>query len=52
MNWQDLDVHHIGIVVKDIDEAKKPYEEVFGLKVDAKFNVDVFFSKSCVFTAK
>ena len=45
MNWQDLDVHHIGIVVKDIDEAKKPYEEVFGLKVDAKFNVDVFSAK-------
>ena len=45
MNWQDLDMHHIGIVVKDIDEAKKPYEEVFGLKVDAKFNVDVFSAK-------
>ena len=27
MNWQDLDVHHIGIVVEDIDEAQKLYDK-------------------------
>lgn len=45
MNWQDLDVHHVGIVVEDIEKAKKPYEEVFGLEVVEKFDVDAFSAK-------
>ena len=28
----DLQVHHIGIVVDDIDRAKEVYEKWFGLK--------------------
>lgn len=45
MNWQDLDVHHIGIVVDDIEKAKKPYEEVFGLEVVEKYDVEAFSAK-------
>ncbi len=37
-----LQVHHIGVVVKDIDEGKKSYEEVFGCKEMARFVVDAF----------
>jgi methylmalonyl-CoA/ethylmalonyl-CoA epimerase len=45
MNWQDLDVHHIGIVVDDIEKAKKPYEELFGMEIKTVFNVEVFSAK-------
>jgi methylmalonyl-CoA/ethylmalonyl-CoA epimerase len=45
MEWKDLEVHHIGIVVENIDEAKKPYEEVFGLEVVEKFDVEPFAAK-------
>jgi methylmalonyl-CoA/ethylmalonyl-CoA epimerase len=45
MNWQDLEVHHIGIVVEDIEKAKKPYEEIFGMKVKMELNVDAFAAK-------
>ena len=45
VNWQDLEVHHIGIVVADIEEAKKPYEEVFGLEIKEAFGVEAFSAK-------
>jgi len=45
MNWNDLEVHHIGIVVEDIEKAKKPYEEVFGLEVVQVFDVEAFAAK-------
>lgn len=45
MNWKDLAVHHIGIVVADIEEAKKPYEAVFGLEVVQVYDVEAFSAK-------
>ncbi len=45
MNWRDFEVHHIGIVVDDIEEAKKTYEQVFGTQVQAAFNVEAFSAK-------
>ena len=45
MDWKDLDVHHIGIVVDDIETAKKPYEDVFGLEVVEVFDVEPFAAK-------
>nr|HID59709.1 methylmalonyl-CoA epimerase [Desulfobacterales bacterium] len=45
MDWKDWQVHHIGIVVEDIDEAKKTYEEVFGLEVVNVFDVEAFSAK-------
>ncbi len=45
MNWKDLDVHHIGIVVEDIDKAAQVYKDVFGLYVMNVFDVDVFSAK-------
>lgn len=45
MNWQDLKVHHIGIVVDDIDKAKKPYETVLGMEVVQVYDVDAFSAK-------
>ncbi|MBC8394676.1 MAG: VOC family protein [Deltaproteobacteria bacterium] len=45
MDWKDLEVHHIGIVVDDIETAKKPYEDVFGLEVVEVFDVEPFAAK-------
>ena len=45
MEWKDLEVHHIGIVVDNIEAAKKPYEEIFGLGVVEKFDVEPFAAK-------
>jgi len=45
MDWKDWEVHHIGIVVEDIEKAKKPYEEVFGLEVVNIFDVEAFSAK-------
>ena len=45
MNWQDFEVHHIGIVVEDIEKAKKPYQEVFGMEVKDAFGVEAFSAK-------
>jgi methylmalonyl-CoA/ethylmalonyl-CoA epimerase len=45
MDWKDWEVHHIGIVVDDIEKAKKSYEDVFGLEVMDVFDVDVFAAK-------
>ena len=45
MNWNDLAVHHIGIVVDNIDEAKKPYETVFGMEVVQVYDVEAFAAK-------
>jgi methylmalonyl-CoA/ethylmalonyl-CoA epimerase len=45
MNWQDFEVHHIGIVVDDIEKAKKPYEEVFGMEIKTVFDVEPFAAK-------
>ncbi|MGA2403012.1 MAG: methylmalonyl-CoA epimerase [Syntrophobacteraceae bacterium] len=45
MNWQDFEVHHIGIVVEDIEKAKKPYEEIFGLEIEAVLDVEAFGAK-------
>ncbi|GAB4267814.1 MAG: methylmalonyl-CoA epimerase [Deferrisomatales bacterium] len=43
----NLDVHHIGIVVDDIDRAKKTYEDVFGLQETARFTVEAFQAEVC-----
>ena len=46
MDWKkDLKMHHVGVVVEDIEKAKKPYEDVFGLEVVAVFDVEPFAAK-------
>jgi len=45
MNWDDLSVHHIGVVVADIEEAKKPYEAVFNMEAVQMFDVKAFSAK-------
>jgi methylmalonyl-CoA/ethylmalonyl-CoA epimerase len=45
MKWQDLKVHHIGIVVEDIDKAKRPYETVLGMEVIQVYDVEAFAAK-------
>ncbi len=45
MNWKDFAVHHIGVVVADIEEAKKPYETIFGMEVVKVFDVEAFSAK-------
>lgn len=42
MNWKDLAVHHIGIVVADIEAAKIPYETIFGMQPVKIFDVEAF----------
>jgi methylmalonyl-CoA/ethylmalonyl-CoA epimerase len=42
-----IDVHHIGVVVGDIDEAKKMYESVFDMKEKGRFIVDAFNAEVC-----
>ncbi len=44
----DLAVHHIGIVVDDIDRAKGVYEKAFGLKIKGRYVVDEFKAE-CAF---
>jgi len=44
----NLEVHHIGIVVDDIDRAKQVYENPFGLKVKGRYVVDEFKAE-CAF---
>lgn len=45
INWKDLAVHHIGVVVADIEEAKKPYETIFGMHIVQVFDVEAFSAK-------
>jgi methylmalonyl-CoA/ethylmalonyl-CoA epimerase len=44
----DLQIHHIGIVVDDIDRAKQVYEKVFGLDIRGRYEVDEFKAE-CAF---
>ncbi|MCX5911769.1 MAG: VOC family protein [Deltaproteobacteria bacterium] len=44
----DLQIHHIGIVVDDIDRAKAVYEKLFGLNVKGRYRVGEFKSE-CAF---
>jgi len=44
----DLEVHHIGIVVDDIDRARKVYENLFGLKLKGRYQVKEFQAE-CAF---
>ena len=37
-----LEIHHIGVVVDDIDEAKKVYENTFDSSESARYVVDAF----------
>ncbi|MBI5013958.1 MAG: VOC family protein [Deltaproteobacteria bacterium] len=46
-----LDVHHIGVVVDDIDKGKAVYETVFGMKEVARFTVDAFKAEVCFIPA-
>jgi methylmalonyl-CoA/ethylmalonyl-CoA epimerase len=43
-----LAVHHVGIVVDDIDQAKEVYERLFGLRIRGRYVVDEFKSE-CAF---
>jgi len=45
MEWNDWQVHHIGVVVEDIDAAKKPYEDIFGLRIQEVFDVEPFAAR-------
>lgn len=42
-----LDVHHIGIVVSDIEEEKKKYENAFDLTEAGRFVVEAFKAEVC-----
>lgn len=44
----DFAVHHIGIVVDDIDRAKEVYEKAFGLKINGRYLVNQF-NAECAF---
>ena len=37
-----LNIHHIGLVVEDIDEYKKMFENLFGLEEKGRYMVNVF----------
>lgn len=43
----ELKVHHIGIVVNDIDNAKKVYENTFDMQEMARFTVEAFKAEVC-----
>lgn len=45
MKWEDLEVHHIGVVVENIEEAKKTYKDVFGMDVVKVFDVEAFAAR-------
>lgn len=42
-----LNVHHIGIVVDDLDKGKEVYEAAFSMKEQARFTVDAFKAEVC-----
>ena len=44
----ELQIHHIGIVVDDIDRAKAVYEKWFGLSVKGRYRVGEFMAE-CAF---
>jgi len=44
-NLKDYKIHHIGIVVENIETAIKTYETVLGLTVAGIFDVEVFAAK-------
>ncbi len=44
----ELQVHHIGIVVDDIDKAKEVYEKIFGLEITGRKMVNEF-NAECAF---
>ena len=44
----DMQIHHIGIVVDDIDQAKKVYENIFGWEITLRKMVDEF-NAECAF---
>ncbi len=44
----ELQVHHIGIVVDDIDRARGVYEEIFGLEITGRSMVSEF-NAECAF---
>jgi methylmalonyl-CoA/ethylmalonyl-CoA epimerase len=44
----DLQIHHIGIVVDDVDRAKEVYEKVFGLSLKGRYRVEEFQAE-CAF---
>ncbi len=44
----ELQIHHIGIVVDDIDRAKAVYEKWFGLNVKGRYRVGEF-NAECAF---
>jgi len=43
----ELRVHHIGIVVNNIDKAKEVYEDAFDVKEMARFTVEAFNAEVC-----
>ena len=45
MDWKDWEVHHVGIVVEDIEKAKNTYQAIFGAQVTGEFDVEVFSAK-------
>ena len=44
----DLQIHHIGIVVEDIDRAKEMYERIFGFHIQGRYQVKEF-NAECAF---
>jgi hypothetical protein len=38
----EMKMHHVGIVVDDIDRAKEVYEKVFGFEVAGRYMVNEF----------
>lgn len=45
MKWEDLEVHHIGVVVDDIEKAMVPYRDVFGMEIVKVFDVEPFAAR-------
>jgi len=43
----NLRIHHIGLVVDDIDTAKEMYEDIFGMEEKGRFQVDAFNADCC-----
>ena len=46
-----FDVHHIGVVVEDIDRAKQVYEDVFQMTEAGRFIVEAFHAEVCFLRA-
>jgi methylmalonyl-CoA/ethylmalonyl-CoA epimerase len=47
----NLRIHHIGLVVDDVDKTKALYENIFGMEEKGRYRVDAFNADCCFLLA-